>query len=288
MASATAALRRQIDRALPDRPVTIELWDGTSVPATRPGPTLTIHSPRALGHLLRAPGELGLGRAYVCGEIDVDDLDGVIALLGRWSPPPLGLGPRLRFGAAVLRAPGWHACPRPPPPSSSPRRRRHTQEPRRRGGAPPLQRLERVLRPVPGSDDDLQLRAVRGRGRDARGRPARQARADLSQAGAASPECGCSTSGAVGEASRSTRRASTGPWSGGSRCPSPRPSWPASEPGRPGLPIGSRSASWTTETCPRTPSTRWPASAWSSTSASRGSTSMRPGSPGCWRRAAGC
>ena len=66
------------------------------VASTRPGPTLTLRSPRAIGHVLRAPGELGLGRAYVCGEIDVDDLDGVIALLGRWKPPrsdsPAGCG----------------------------------------------------------------------------------------------------------------------------------------------------------------------------------------------------
>ena len=127
MASATAALRRQIDRALPDRPFAIELWDGTSVPATRPGPTLTIHSRRALGHLLRAPGELGLGRAYVCGEIDVDDLDGIISLLGRWSPPPLGIGARLRFGAAVLRGHGLARLPAPPAAELQPRRRLHTQ-----------------------------------------------------------------------------------------------------------------------------------------------------------------
>ena len=61
MASATAALRREIERALPDRPLAIELWDGAEIPATREGPTLTIHSPRAIGHLLRAPGELGPG-----------------------------------------------------------------------------------------------------------------------------------------------------------------------------------------------------------------------------------
>ncbi len=91
MANDTAPLRAQVERALPDRPFAIEFWDGSRVPSTRPGPTLTVRSPRAIGHLLRAPGELGLGRAYVCGEIDVDDLDGVVSLLGRWSPPPLGL-----------------------------------------------------------------------------------------------------------------------------------------------------------------------------------------------------
>jgi len=127
MASNTAALRREVERALPDRPFAIELWDGTAVRATREGPTLTINSPRAVGHLLRAPGELGLGRAYVCGDIDVDDLDGVISLLGRWQPPPLGLGARLRFGAAALRAFGLSRLPSPPAAELQPGGRRHTK-----------------------------------------------------------------------------------------------------------------------------------------------------------------
>ncbi len=127
MARKTAALRRQVEQALPDRPFAIELWDGTSVPSTRPGPTLTVHSPRAIGHLLRAPGELGLGRAYVCGELDVDDLDGIVSLLGRWSPPALGLGGRLRLAAAALRAVGLGRLPKPPAAELQPRGRRHTK-----------------------------------------------------------------------------------------------------------------------------------------------------------------
>jgi cyclopropane-fatty-acyl-phospholipid synthase len=127
MASNTSALRREVERTLPDRPFAIELWDGTAVPATREGPTLTMHSSRAIGHFLRAPGELGLGRAYVCGEIDVDDLDGMISLLGRWHPPPLGLGARLRFGAAALRAFGLSRLPSPPAAELRPGGRRHTK-----------------------------------------------------------------------------------------------------------------------------------------------------------------
>jgi cyclopropane-fatty-acyl-phospholipid synthase len=127
MAPATAALRRQLERALPDRPFAIELWDGTSVAATRAGPTLTLRSRRAIGHLLRAPGELGLGRAYVCGEIDVDDLDGIVSLLGRWKGPRLRLGTRLRFAAAAARAFGLRRLPPPPAAELQPDRRRHTK-----------------------------------------------------------------------------------------------------------------------------------------------------------------
>jgi cyclopropane-fatty-acyl-phospholipid synthase len=127
-ASRTDGLRRRIEAAFPDRPFTIEFWDGSRVPSTRHGPTMAIRSARAIGHLLRAPGELGLGRAYVCGEIDADDLDGVIALLGRWHAPPLSLTQRLRFGAAALRAAGLHRRPKPPAAElQPPRRRLHTK-----------------------------------------------------------------------------------------------------------------------------------------------------------------
>jgi cyclopropane-fatty-acyl-phospholipid synthase len=123
----TDGLRRGLERALPDRPFTIELWDGSRVPSTRHGPTITVNSPRAIGHLIRAPGELGLGRAYVCGEIDVDDLDGIVALLGRWQAPALGLSRRLALIASALRAAGLHRLPKPPAAELRPSRRRHTK-----------------------------------------------------------------------------------------------------------------------------------------------------------------
>src|SRR5688572_8678722 len=113
MADSTRALADAIAGAFPDRPFTLRFWDGNAVESTRPGPTLTFKSPRALGHLLRAPGELGLGRAYVTGEIDVDDLDGVIALLGRWQAPPLSASTKARIGIASLRAAGLRRPPRP-------------------------------------------------------------------------------------------------------------------------------------------------------------------------------
>ncbi|MGI8677660.1 MAG: class I SAM-dependent methyltransferase [Jatrophihabitans sp.] len=52
-------------------PVRIRAWDGSETgPAD--GPVLVIKSRRALRRLLWAPGELGLARAYVTGDIDVD------------------------------------------------------------------------------------------------------------------------------------------------------------------------------------------------------------------------
>jgi cyclopropane-fatty-acyl-phospholipid synthase len=124
----TARLCRAFARAFPDRPFSVEFWDGGRVPATRAGaPTLEIRSPRAIGHLVRSPGQLGLGRAYVCGEIDVDDLDGVVRLIGRWKPRPVGPTVRARLALAALAAAGPMLPPRPPAAELRPGGRRHSR-----------------------------------------------------------------------------------------------------------------------------------------------------------------
>jgi cyclopropane-fatty-acyl-phospholipid synthase len=111
----TAPLRREIEAALPRRPFAIRFWDGTSVPATEVGaPTFTFHSPEALAHVIRAPGELGLGRAYVLGLIDADDIEGALKIVDTFEPPRLSVGQIARLGVAVLRACGLVAPPRPP------------------------------------------------------------------------------------------------------------------------------------------------------------------------------
>lgn len=51
-------------------PIHVECWDGSSLgPAG--APTVVLHSPRALRRMLWAPGELGLARAYVSGDIEL-------------------------------------------------------------------------------------------------------------------------------------------------------------------------------------------------------------------------
>ena len=86
----TAPLREVLAEALPERPFRIALWDGTELPSTSAdGPVFSVRSPVALGHLLRSPSQLGLGRAYVAGALDVDDVDKVLALLDGYSPPPI-------------------------------------------------------------------------------------------------------------------------------------------------------------------------------------------------------
>jgi len=52
-------------------PVRIRAWDG-SESGPSDGPVLVVRNRRALRRLLWSPGELGLARAYVTGDIDVD------------------------------------------------------------------------------------------------------------------------------------------------------------------------------------------------------------------------
>ena len=52
-------------------PVRIRAWDGTEA-GPSDGPVLVIRNRRALRRLLWAPGEMGLARAYVTGDIDVE------------------------------------------------------------------------------------------------------------------------------------------------------------------------------------------------------------------------
>jgi cyclopropane-fatty-acyl-phospholipid synthase len=123
----TAPLRREIQAALPRRPFTLRFWDGTIVPATEPdGPTFEFGSPTALAHVLRAPGELGLGRAYAAGLLTVDDLDASLRLVDTFQAPELALTQQAKLAVAVLRATGLVVPPRPPASELRLRGERHT------------------------------------------------------------------------------------------------------------------------------------------------------------------
>src|SRR5215207_7507062 len=111
----TAPLRKEIATRLPERPFSIEFWDGSSLPSTsEDGPTFSVRSPRAIAHALRAPGQLGLGRAYVSGELEVDDIDKVIRVLATWNPPPVDRAAQARLALAAARAAGIQRPPTPP------------------------------------------------------------------------------------------------------------------------------------------------------------------------------
>lgn len=125
----TRPLRREIARALPERPFHLRFWDGTSVPATTPAaPEFHIRSPRAIAHFLRSPGELGLGRAYVAGLVTVDDLDAAFVVVDDWEPPPISPRMRARVTLAAVAAAGLAGIPRRPSLELRLGGRRHTIE----------------------------------------------------------------------------------------------------------------------------------------------------------------
>ncbi len=133
MADAALRLTRLAEELLSvPLPVRIRAWDGSE--AGPPGaPVLAIRDRRAVRRLLWKPGELGLARAWVAGEIDVDgDLYEALDLLADliWEREGDGPGavralrdPRLRAAARELLRLGGPCPPPPPPPEEL---RRHT------------------------------------------------------------------------------------------------------------------------------------------------------------------
>jgi len=125
----TAPLRREIESRLPERPFTIEFWDGSLVPSTsEDGPVFSVRSPRAIAHALRAPGQLGLGRAYVSGELEVDDIDKVIRVLDGWQAPSLDGTDQRALMLAAVRAMGIVKPPPRPAAELRPSGKRHSKE----------------------------------------------------------------------------------------------------------------------------------------------------------------
>src|SRR3954454_6693542 len=97
-------LRRELERAFPERPFRAECWGGSALPATSDGPLFRVRSPSAVAHALRAPGQLGLGRAYVAGGPEGGGLDAGGGLLDTWKPPAVERRERARIALAAVRA----------------------------------------------------------------------------------------------------------------------------------------------------------------------------------------
>jgi cyclopropane-fatty-acyl-phospholipid synthase len=121
---------RTLAGALGRLPVTVRFWDGSAVVAPDPdAPVVLIRDERAVAHFLRAPNQLGLGRAWVSGALDVDgDLERVLGLRRRVGELQLGRLGRARLAADALRVAGPRALRRPPIPESeaAPAGRRHS------------------------------------------------------------------------------------------------------------------------------------------------------------------
>ncbi|MFL5820475.1 MAG: class I SAM-dependent methyltransferase [Solirubrobacteraceae bacterium] len=123
-----APLRRELEAALPERPFSVVFWDGSRLASTDgQAPTFSVRSPDAVAYALLAPGQLGIGRAYVAGELEVDDLDAALEVVDRWRSPPLDRAARLRLAVAAARACGLRRPPPRPQAELVPRGRRHTR-----------------------------------------------------------------------------------------------------------------------------------------------------------------
>jgi cyclopropane-fatty-acyl-phospholipid synthase len=115
-------------------PIRIELWDGSSLGRSEDA-TVVVRTPLALRRLLYAPNELGFGRAYVAGELDIDgDIYRVLSLRDqlaqRGGDPVIGLDIRgwfqLARAARKVGVLGWRLPP--PPEEARLRGRLHSRE----------------------------------------------------------------------------------------------------------------------------------------------------------------
>ncbi|MFD9903841.1 class I SAM-dependent methyltransferase [Streptomyces sp. NPDC059063] len=112
-------------------PVRIRAWDGSEA-GPPDAPTLVVRHRRALRHLMWKPGELGLARAWVAGDLDVEgDLYAALDLLAEfiWERGDDAPGlveslrdPKVRAAARPLLA---FAAPFVPPPVPREEMRRH-------------------------------------------------------------------------------------------------------------------------------------------------------------------
>jgi len=115
-ASLELAVDAILDKASPTPPLILEFWDASRLDrldGEPSGPVLRITSPAALTHVLREPNQLGLGRAWVSGALDCDDLDGAFEALQPLGTLRLGRLDRLRVARAAWRALGSRAWSRP-------------------------------------------------------------------------------------------------------------------------------------------------------------------------------
>jgi cyclopropane-fatty-acyl-phospholipid synthase len=97
-----------------DLPVALEAYDGSRLGPAGAGTRIVVRSPDALRRMVTAPGELGLARAYVAGDIELDgDVFDVLALRDRMPTPKLSPG-QWAMVARLVASAGVKRLPPPP------------------------------------------------------------------------------------------------------------------------------------------------------------------------------
>jgi cyclopropane-fatty-acyl-phospholipid synthase len=72
-ADVLAPLAARIDAKIPaGRPIGLRFWDGSELPGPPGAPVIVVNSPTAIARVIHERSELGFGRAWVAGELDVD------------------------------------------------------------------------------------------------------------------------------------------------------------------------------------------------------------------------
>jgi cyclopropane-fatty-acyl-phospholipid synthase len=110
-------------------PVRVQFWDGTSLGPDK-GDTLQVRTPDAVRRMLWSPGELGLARAYVAGDLAFEgDIFQMLALLHAAFPSRVRSGTRLPLQAlkAAQRLGALGRPISPPPEEAAPRGRLHSR-----------------------------------------------------------------------------------------------------------------------------------------------------------------
>ena len=85
-AAVLSPLAERIDAKLPrGRPLGLRFWDGSELPGPPGAPVIVVNNPRAIARVIHERSELGFGRAWVAGELDVDgDLGETLQLTDRF------------------------------------------------------------------------------------------------------------------------------------------------------------------------------------------------------------
>ncbi|HEY4376798.1 MAG TPA: cyclopropane-fatty-acyl-phospholipid synthase family protein [Acidimicrobiales bacterium] len=105
----------------PNLPIGVRAWDGSRLGPPDPAVTVVIHSPNALRRMLWAPGELGLARAHVAGDLDIEgDIFGLLGVRDAVAAPnedfEVKFTPKgLRSLAKAAKTLGVLGLPLPPP-----------------------------------------------------------------------------------------------------------------------------------------------------------------------------
>ena len=145
----------------PDTDVEFVAYDGSKGGRIGSDIRVEVRSPRAIAALLGAPGQLGVARAYVAGDLDVSgDLYTAFDRLTTAAIREVPLKEKLRIARHF--APYVLQKPPPPPEEVQQSGSKHSRQPCG-SDLPPLRRLQPLLRVGSRPDHGLHLRGLHGR-----------------------------------------------------------------------------------------------------------------------------